>query len=174
MQLIVKAGFFNGKNNTSKKPVRSITYFIIISIFFMAANSKAFAQPSAKDIRGAAPVVPLTSEAPPKLFVDPPLAEPLSLGRVVIQYRADNIHFVPVYGPGALTVSPRVGHVHVTVDNAPWHWADASGEPLILNGFPPGTHTVLIELAEPTHKIIDRKAVTFVVPDVKKSNTASP
>lgn len=139
----------------------------------MGANSNLFAQASAKDIRGAAPVVPLTSEPPPKLFVDPPLAEPLSLGRVVIQYRADNVHFVPVYGPGALNVSPRVGHVHVTVDNAPWHWADASGEPLILNGFPPGTHTVLIELADPTHKIIDRKAVTFIVPDIKKSNAAT-
>ena len=173
MQPIVKARFFNVNYNKYSKPICDIKYYFIISIFFMAANSDVFSQPSAKDIRGAAPVVPLTSEPPPKLFVDPPLAEPLSLGRVVIQYRADNVHFVPVYGPGALNVSPRLGHVHVTVDHAPWHWADASGEPLILNGFPPGTHTVLIELADPTHKIIDHKAVTFVVPDVKKRNASS-
>ena len=136
----------------------------------MLVDVNLSAQPSARDIRGAAPVVPLTSEPPPKLFVDPPLAEPLSLGRVVIQYRADNVHFVPVYGPAALNVSPRVGHVHVTVDSAAWHWADASGEPLILNGFLPGPHTVLIELADATHKIIDHKTVSFIVPDVKKSN----
>ena len=150
-----------------------IKHFLILTFMSMGLNSDTTAQSSVRVIRGAAPVVPLTSEPPPKLFVDPPLAEPLSLGRVVIQYRADNVHFVPVYGPAALNVSPRVGHVHITVDNAPWHWADASGEPLILNGFPPGPHTILIELADPTHKIIDRKAVNFTVPDVKKSNTST-
>jgi hypothetical protein len=142
-------------------------HLLILIILNMALNNDIVAQPSAKEIRGAAPVVPFSSEPPPKLFVDPPLAEPLSLGRVVIQYRANNIHFVPVYGPGALNVSPRVGHVHVTVDKTPWHWADASGEPLILNGFLPGSHTVLIDLADPTHKIIDRKEVSFIVPNVK-------
>src|SRR4051812_14972843 len=106
-------------------------HFLIVIFITMALYADAAAQPSARAIRGAAPVVPLASEPPPKLFVDAPLAEPLSLGRVVIQYRADNVHFVPVYGPAALDVSPRVGHVHITVDNAPWHWADASGEPLI-------------------------------------------
>jgi hypothetical protein len=144
-------------------------YYLIIFSIIMALYSDAAAQPSARAIRGAAPVVPLASEPPPKLFVDAPLAEPLSLGRVVIQYRADNVHFVPVYGPAALDVSPRVGHVHITVDNAPWHWADASGEPLILNGFQAGPHTVLIELADPTHKIMDRKEISFIVPDTKKS-----
>ncbi|MBC8015596.1 MAG: hypothetical protein H7X79_07630 [Sporomusaceae bacterium] len=132
------------------------------------------AQLSTKDFRGAAPVVPLKNEPPPKLFVDQPLAGPLSLGRVVIQYRADNVHFVAVYGPGALDVSPRVGHIHVTVDNAPWHWADASGEPLILNGFLPGKHTILIELADPTHKIIDRKAVSFIIPDFNETGKSYP
>src|SRR3954466_7564218 len=95
-------------------------HLLILIFLSMLIDANTAAQPSAKDIRGAAPVVPLTSEPPPKLFVDPPLAGPLSLGRVVIQYRADNVHLVPVYGPAALNVSPRVGHVHVTVDNAPW------------------------------------------------------
>src|SRR5437667_4356244 len=36
-------------------------------------------------------------------------------------------------------------HIHVTVDDAPWRWADASGEPLIINGLPAGPHKVLIE-----------------------------
>jgi hypothetical protein len=127
----------------------------------------ASAQPSARAVRGAAPVVPLSAEPPAKLIVDPPLPEPLSLGRVVVQYRTDNLHIVPVYGPAALDVSPRIGHIHVTVDDTAWHWADASGEPLILNGFPPGPHRILIELADPTHHIIDRQTVSFVVPDVK-------
>ncbi len=153
---------------------RILKQLFILTLLLMNPKSNIMAQPSTKDVRGAAPVVPLKNELPPKLFVDPPLAGPLLLGRVVIQYRADNVHFVPVYGPGALDVSPRIGHIHVTVDNAPWHWADASGEPLILNGFLPGKHTVLIELADPTHKIIDRKEVSFIIPDLKSTGKHIP
>jgi hypothetical protein len=35
-------------------------------------------------------------------------------------------------------VSPRIGHIHVTVDDARWHWADTSGAPLIINCLPAG------------------------------------
>ena len=125
---------------------------------------------TAKEIRGPAAVVPLLSEPAPRIVVDPPLAGPLSFGRVVIQYRTENLRIVPVFGPAALTVSPRIGHIHVTVDDLPWHWADASGEPLILNGFPPGPHTVLIELVNPNHQTIDKGVVTFVVPKVTRDH----
>ena len=60
---------------------------------------------SAKDIRGPSPLVAIENEAPPKLIVDPPLAEPLALGRVFIQYRTENLRVVPVFGKGALDVS---------------------------------------------------------------------
>ena len=81
-------------------------------------------------------VIPLTAKEPAaKLVIDAPLADPLaSRGVVVIPYCADNMRIAPVFGPGALAVSPRVGHIHVTVDDAPWHWADASGTPIILRG----------------------------------------
>ncbi|HET7234449.1 MAG TPA: DUF6130 family protein [Longimicrobium sp.] len=111
-----------------------------------------------------APVVQLASEPPPRIHADAPIAGQLALGRVVIQYCAENLRIRPVYGAAALGVSPRIGHIHVTVDDAPWHWADASDEPLIINGLPPGPHSVLIELADPTHHIIDRQTVRFVIP----------
>jgi hypothetical protein len=120
--------------------------------------------PSAHDILGPAAVVPLDAEAPAKLFVNPPLTGPLSFGRVVIQYRTENLRIVPVYGEAALDVSPRIGHLHLTVDDASWHWLDASGEAITLNGFPAGKHNILIELADPTHKIIDRKTIEFIIP----------
>jgi Family of unknown function (DUF6130) len=123
------------------------------------------AKPTAWEIRGAAPVVQLTSEPSPVLIVDEPLAEPLTFGRVVIQYRAENLRIVPVYGSAALNVSPRIGHLHLTVDHSTWHWLDSSGEPITMNGFQPGPHSILIELADPTHKIIDSKLVTFNIPD---------
>jgi hypothetical protein len=77
-----------------------------------------------------------------------------------------------VFGPGALAVSPRVGHIHVTVDDAPWHWADASGNPLILRGLLAGPHKVLIELVDADHQPVDKGAVTFDVP--KNAAAGSP
>ena len=50
----------------------------------------------------------------------------LAQGVVWIQYRVENVHIVPVFGTGALNVSPRVGHLHIHVDDVPWWWADAS------------------------------------------------
>ena len=120
-----------------------------------------------KDSCGPTPVIPLAGEEPPaRIITYPPLAEPLaSRGVAIIQYCTQNLHLVPVFGPNALTVSPRVGHLHVTVDDASWVWADASGNPIILMGLLPGPHNVLIELAEANHRIIDKSLVTFVVPE---------
>jgi hypothetical protein len=68
-----------------------------------------------------ATVIPLTgSEPPARIFIDSPLPGPLaSRGVVIIQFCAQNLHIAPVFGPGALAVSPRVGHVHVSLDDAP-------------------------------------------------------
>lgn len=139
---------------------------LIISIVTGTAFSAA-AQPSARDIRGAAAVVALASEPAPKLVVDQPLPDQLALGRVVVQYRTENLRILPVFGAAAKAVSPRIGHLHITVDNTPWHWADASNEPVILNGFTPGSHSILFELADPTHKIITTKTISFIVPELK-------
>jgi hypothetical protein len=128
---------------------------------------------SAKDILGPSPLVAIENEAAPKLIVDPPLPEPLALGRVFIQYRTENLRVVPVFGQGALDVSPRIGHIHITVDNAPWHFVDASGETIILVGLEPGLHKVLIELADPTHKVITSETVTFTVPDVRPAKSGN-
>jgi hypothetical protein len=119
-------------------------------------------------------VIPLTATEPAaKLVIDAPLAEPLaSRGVVVIPYCAENMHIAPVFGPGALTVSPRVGHIHVTVDASPWRWADASGTPIILQGLPPGPHTVLIELVNANHEVVDKGTVKFEVPS--KAATRPP
>jgi hypothetical protein len=123
----------------------------------------AFAQ-SARDIRGPSPLVAIDNEPPAKLIVDPPLAEQLAQGLVFIQYRTENLRVVPVFGKGALDVSPRIGHVHITVDDAPWHFVDANAETVIVVGLPPGPHKVLFEMADPTHRVIDSKTVSFDIP----------
>ncbi|MDH7972843.1 DUF6130 family protein [Sphingomonas sp. AR_OL41] len=110
-------------------------------------------------------LVAIDDEPPPRLIVDQPLAGPLAQGRVFIGYRAENLRLLPVFGEGALTVSPRVGHVHVTVDDAPWHFIDASGETIVVVGLEPGDHRVLVELADPIHRVIDRSLIRFRVPE---------
>ncbi|MBT2321533.1 hypothetical protein J7E62_04060 [Variovorax paradoxus] len=124
----------------------------------------AWAQ-TATDASRPAPVIPLESEAPPKLFVYPPLAAPLARGVVVIQYRTENTRVIPVFGKNAVNVSPRLGHLHVTVDDWPGTWGHTSGDPIILVGLKPGMHKMLIELADPDHKIVAADTVSFTVPE---------
>jgi hypothetical protein len=137
-----------------------------------AAGAQIAQAQTAKEILGPAAVVPLAEPQPPaKIIVDPPLAEPLSRGQVFIQYRAENLRIVPVFGPNALDVSPRIGHIHVIVDDASWHWADASGEPLILVGLPAGPHKIQIILASANHQPLDRATVEFVVPETNAAKS---
>ena len=134
---------------------------VVTVVTLSAANSLA---QTARDIVGPSPLVAIENEPAPKLIVDPPLAEQLAKGLVFIQYRTENLRVVPVFGTGALDVSPRIGHVHITVDDAPWHFVDASGETIIVVGLEPGPHKVLVQLADPTHHVLDAKTVSFEVP----------
>ena len=143
-------------------PVLSVAALMLCGSSALAQNATHTCQP--------AQVIPLAGTEPAaKLVIDAPLAGPLaSRGVVVIAYCAENLRIAPVFGPGALTVSPRVGHIHVTVDALPWHWADASGTPLILRGLRPGPHQVLIELVDADHQPVDKGTVTFDVPATER------
>src|ERR671938_181612 len=100
--------------------------------------TSAFAQ-GAREVRGASPYVAVENEPPPKLIVDPPLPEGLAQGVFWAQYRVENLRIVQVFGAGALTTSPRVGHLHITVDDLPWWGADASNTNTVdIAGLPPG------------------------------------
>jgi hypothetical protein len=144
------------------------------------AEQRAASQPareiapprSAREVRGATPYAAIKNEPPPKLIVDAPLPDLLDKGIIWIQYRTENVRIVPVFGKDALNVSPRVGHLHIHVDDLPWLWADASDLNTIdIAGMPPGDHKVLIELADANHQVFpgQAKTVKFTVP-----KTASP
>jgi hypothetical protein len=120
---------------------------------------------NAKEAASPSPLVAVANEPAPKLFVDAPLPGPLAHGAAVIPYRLENFRILPVLGAGAVNVSPRVGHLHVTVDDLPWHWGDFSdSNTVVVVGLPPGQHKVLIELANPEHHIFTGQTVTFTVP----------
>jgi hypothetical protein len=148
-------------------PIHSKQYrarHVAMSVIAGCLMTACVSAQTAREVRGAAAVELLQNEPPAKIIIDPPLPEPLTRGRVVIQYRTEHLHIVPVFGASALAVSPRVGHIHVTVDDARWVWADASGEAVDLIGLPPGPHKIRLELETPNHQRLDQGAVTFTVP----------
>jgi hypothetical protein len=126
----------------------------------------AYAQ-SAREIRGPSPYVAIENEPAPRLIVDPPLAEGLAQGVFWAQYRVENLRILPVFGAGALQASPRIGHLHIIVDDLPWWWADASDSNTVdIANLPPGPHKVTIALVDANHNVIPGQVVTvpFTVP----------
>jgi hypothetical protein len=122
---------------------------------------------SAREIRGASPYDTIENQPAPKLIVDPPLPGPLAQGIFQAQYRVENVRILPVFGEGALKASPRLGHLHINVDDLPWLWADASDNNTVdIAGFPPGEHKVKIELVDANHNVFPGQSVTvtFTVP----------
>ena len=141
----------------------SRVFISVVAVATALCASMVIAQ-SAREVRGPSPLIAIENEAAAKLIVDPPLLEPLSRDLVFVQYWTGNLRAVPVFGKGALQVSPQIGHVLVTDDDAGWHFVDASGETLIVVGLEAGPHKVLIELADPTHRVIASETVKFTLP----------
>ena len=110
-------------------------------------------------------VVPIDSEPAARLIVEPPLPGPLARGVAYIPYRVENLRILPVGGPAARNVSPRVGHLHITVNDLPWQWADyGQSNTIILVGMPRGEHKVLIEAVDPEGNVVTGQTVTFYSP----------
>jgi hypothetical protein len=89
----------------------------------------------------------------------------LAQGVVFIPYRVENLRILPVAGPVARNLSPRVGHLHITVDDLPWLWADfGQSNTIVLAGMPRGEHKVLIELVDAEGNVFTAQTVTFHSP----------
>ena len=130
------------------------TLFAVVASGLLAAG--AFAQST---------VVDVDNEPAPSLTVLPPLPGPLAQGVVFIPYRLENLRIVPVGGAAAGRISPRVGHLHIQLDDLPWQWADYGGSnTIILVGLPRGEHKVRIEAVDPEGKSFIARTVTFTVP----------
>jgi hypothetical protein len=140
---------------------------ILLAMIASASVAGSASAQSAKDIRGPSPYVEVDNEPAPKLIVDPPLEEGLKIGVFWAQYRVENLRIVPVFGPHAVDVSPRIGHLHVIVDDNPWWWADPSDSNTIdIANFQPGPHKVKIILVDANHTPIpgQEKVLDFVIP----------
>src|SRR5215813_686900 len=99
-----------------------INNLVFVACILMITNCKTFAQSSTNKIRESSAVLPVMSEAAPKLVVEPPIPEKLAVGSVIIPYQTINMRILPVFGDSAVPAPPRIGHLHVTLDDNPWHW----------------------------------------------------
>lgn len=144
---------------------------VVSALAFLAAGYWQ-ALPSAVAKEPDRPAASPAEQPAAKLVVDPPKPEPLARGVAIVQFRSENVQIVPVFGPTAATVTPRLGHLHVTVDDTPWHWAHTSNDPVIVAPLPPGPHKILLELADADHTILAKEVVKFEVP--RASGSAAP
>ena len=124
------------------------------------------ASPAAARAEGphAAPGAEVQAAAPPRLTADPPVPSLLARGLAAVVFHVEGGKVMPVYGQAALGVTPKLVHLHVTVDGAGWRWVHASEEPVVIQGLAPGPHTVRLELADAAHRVIDQAVVRFDVP----------
>jgi hypothetical protein len=145
----------------TSQAVRGAVIGVALALQALSASAQ-----TAREVKGATPLVAIQDEAPAKLIVDPPIPEQLALGRVFIQYRTENLRILPVFGKAALAVSPRIGHLHYFVDDQSWPTVDTSGETVVFVGLPPGPHKVRLELADSLHRPIPgcSQIVEFTVP----------
>jgi hypothetical protein len=129
-----------------------------------SAQAQNTAVTTERKIFSPAAFVPLAQQPPAKIIIDPPLPDQLAKGVVVIQFRTENLRMSPVFGHAALAVSPRIGHLHVTLDDSPWVWAHFSDQELIVGGLRPGPHKIRIELVNANGEPLAQSVVKFEVP----------
>lgn len=115
-------------------------------------------------------VVGADNEPAPRLTVLSPLPGPLAKGVVFIPYRLENLRILPIGGAIGRDISPRVGHLHITLDDLPWQWADYGGSnTVILVGLSRGEHKVRIEVVDPEGHPFTEQTVKFTVPGLATS-----
>ena len=154
----------------STSAVRLATTLLVFGLFATGSAQGAPPLTTSPHTEHAIPFVPLTSEPPPTLSVEAPLAGPLQRGAAIIPYKTANFRILPIFGSAAVGVSPRAGHLHVTVDDLPWRWADTGDNgAVVVVGLPPGPHKVRIDLATPEHQVLTGSEVGFIIPPAGKA-----
>lgn len=131
----------------------------------IALSTGAIVAASAGAETAASLVVPAANEPLPRLFVEPPLPGSLAGGVAYMVYRVENLRILPIGGPAAPNVSPRVGHLHITVDDRPWQHADyGQSNTIIPVNLPRGEHQVLVEAVDPEGRVFTAQTVAFTSP----------
>ncbi|WP_454743272.1 DUF6130 family protein [Cupriavidus necator] len=155
---------FAKKDHVMRPNLKCLSAAAIAATFCVSASAQ-----TAQDAVRPPAILPLSGEPAPRLIAYPALAEPLARGVVIVQFRTENFRVMPVFGKPAVDISPRIGHLHVTVDDVRGTWAHTSEDPIIVVGLTPGPHKLRLELADPSHKILATEVVAVTVPDLRVS-----
>jgi hypothetical protein len=123
----------------------------------------------------AIPVAAAAVAARPSVTIEAPLAGAVVQGVTLIRFRTENISIESPFRPAAESrgLLPA-GHLHVTVDGAPWHWMHTTSDPVVIVPLPPGEHTVELELAGADHRRLDSRVVRFTVAATPVAGTPQP
>ncbi|MGY2374018.1 DUF6130 family protein [Pseudomonas sp. SDO524_S393] len=145
----------------------NIRYLVAALFAGFIGFSPAYA---AEHAHAAAPTVATQagSEAIPRLTLLPVRADVLKDGYVYLPFHVDNMTLLPLYteihGEAATSLKPKIGHLHVMVDNNGWNWIHALNDPIYFGPLKPGAHQVRIELVDAAHTVIEVQTATVVVP----------
>jgi hypothetical protein len=100
----------------------------------------------------------------PSVTILSPLPGEAVQGVAVIRFRTENVSITSPFLPAVEGGGPfPPGHLHVSVDGAPWHWIHSTSDPVVITPLPAGEHTVELELAGADHRPLDVQSVHFTV-----------
>ena len=100
---------------------------------------------------------------------------------VVVKWRAQGFRVVPLGreddadDPGGKRTAaarsekdgqPDQGHLRVRIDDSAWFLVQSSPDPIVVAGFPPGPHSIVLELVDQRHQPLqpaERASISFTV-----------
>lgn len=106
----------------------------------------------------------MPSEPEAQLFVEAPLPDALANGALVLPFHTEHLQIASLAAAPLPAGSPRTGHLHLALDGAAWHWVQADAGPIVMFGLSAGSHTLLVELADVNHRVLDKRSVAFTIP----------
>jgi hypothetical protein len=139
-------------------------------IFFLSllAVSSAQAANNTHDATSKASASIRPVEATPKLTLLPLRVDVLKDGFVYLPFKVENMTILPLYteiqGADTTKLRPKIGHLHVMVDNSGWSWIHALTDAIYFGPLSKGSHTVSIELVDAAHSVIEVQSIKVVVP----------
>lgn len=137
-----------------------------LSPAYSAEQAHAHVQVSTSSPQSALPTS--ADAAAPTLTLLPVRADVLKDGYVYLPFHVENLTILPLYteihGKETTSLRPKIGHLHVMVDNNGWNWIHAIADPIYFGPLPRGAHQVKVELVDAAHQVIEVKTASIVVP----------
>ncbi len=137
---------------------------LLLAVAAGSAVSAAVAAPLGAQPPVSASAGSPRSVLPPQLSIQSPAQGAIVTGVAIIRFQAENVRITSLFVPVAQgRHSLPAAHLHVTVDDASWHWVHSTSDPVVVTPLTPGEHTITLELAGADHRPLDTRSVRFTV-----------